>query len=101
MANIDMAGMILDLLGKPRDLIKHVADRPGHDRRYALDSNRIETELGFERDHDFASGLKKTVQWYRKNRAWWDRIKSGAYKDYYESMYGKRLAEARKVGKRR
>ena len=89
--NIDLAKTILDLLGKPHRLIKHVADRPGHDRRYALDSTRIRTELGFTCDYDFERGLAATVKWYQDHRDWWQRIKSGAYRDYYQRMYGHRL----------
>jgi dTDP-glucose 4,6-dehydratase len=101
MANLDMAKMILDLLGKPRRLITHVQDRPGHDRRYALDSTRIEQELGFDRDYSFDKGLAETVKWYQKNREWWSRIKSGEYRNYYENMYGERLQKARHPAKKK
>jgi dTDP-glucose 4,6-dehydratase len=94
LANIEMARMVLDLLEKPHRLITHVTDRPGHDRRYALDSARIEAELGFDRDYSFEQGLARTVQWYRKNREWWQNIKSGEYKKYYERMYGERIRKA-------
>ncbi|HUT53139.1 MAG TPA: dTDP-glucose 4,6-dehydratase [bacterium] len=97
MANIEMAGMILDILDKPLSLITHVTDRPGHDRRYALDSVKIERELGFDRDYSFEQGLALTVQWYRQNRDWWQRIKSGEYKNYYERMYGERIKKAAKA----
>ncbi|MFO8058361.1 MAG: dTDP-glucose 4,6-dehydratase [bacterium] len=89
--NIELAETILEILGKPRKLITSVDDRPGHDRRYALDSKKIETELGFGRDHDFKTGLARTIEWYRQNRQWWESIKSGEYRHYYERMYGKRL----------
>jgi len=94
--NIDMAKMILDILGKPHGLIKHVKDRLGHDRRYALDSKKIERELGFERDYTFEEGLEQTVKWYIENKKWWESIKTGEYLKYYESMYGERLGTADK-----
>lgn len=94
MANIEMARMVLAELGKPESLIRHVEDRPGHDRRYALDSSRIETELGFERDWSFEQGIRETVKWYIENRDWWERIKSGEYREYYQRMYGRRLDKA-------
>jgi dTDP-glucose 4,6-dehydratase len=90
MANFDVAKKILELLEKPIDRIKHVKDRPGHDRRYSLCSNKIEEELGFSRDYDFEEGMKKTVQWYVEQKEWWKRIKSGEYKNYYNKMYGGR-----------
>jgi dTDP-glucose 4,6-dehydratase len=89
--NLDLARLILDLLGKPHSLIRHVADRPGHDRRYALESTRIRDELGFVPDYDFERGLAATVKWYREHEDWWRRIKSGAYREYYRRMYGHRL----------
>jgi dTDP-glucose 4,6-dehydratase len=88
-ANIDMAEMILDLLGKPRSLISHVADRAGHDRRYALDCSRLRG-LGWQSQHSFADALEKTVRWYVDNEAWWRPIKSGAYLDYYRRQYVER-----------
>ena len=94
MVNLEMAKKILALLGKPLSLIKHVTDRLGHDRRYALDSGKIERDLGFSRDYTFDRGLEQTVKWYVANRKWWQRIKSGEYQSYYERMYGRRLAEA-------
>jgi dTDP-glucose 4,6-dehydratase len=95
LANLELAHKILDLLGKPRSLIKHVRDRAGHDRRYALDSSKIERELNFSREYSFERGLEQTVQWYLANRAWWQRIKSGEYRQFYERMYRGRLEEAR------
>ncbi len=88
--NLEVARSILDILEKPRDLIRLVEDRPGHDRRYALDSSKIE-ELGFEREFGFEDGLAATVKWYVKNKEWWKRIKSGEYAEYYKKMYGARL----------
>ncbi len=94
LANIEAAWMILDKLGRPRDLIRHVEDRPAHDRRYALDSSLIEKELGFEPDYDFEDGIEATIKWYKENKDWWKAIKSGGYRDYYKKMYGKRLTKA-------
>ena len=91
--NIDMAHMILDLLDKPRSLIQHVTDRPGHDRRYSLDVDKIRA-LGWESRHSFAEAMEKTVQWYVDNEWWWRKIKSGQrYEEYYEKHYGGREIE--------
>lgn len=91
--NIAIAGLILEALGKPPSLVRHVTDRLGHDRRYAIDATKIERELGWKPQREFASGLRDTIEWYRSHRAWWEAIKSGAYLDYYERMYGDRLRE--------
>jgi dTDP-glucose 4,6-dehydratase len=87
--NIDMAHMILDMLGKSTSLIQHVKDRPGHDRRYSIDCSKVQT-LGWRSRHDFAQALEKTVQWYVDNEAWWRPIKSGEYKEYYRRQYVER-----------
>jgi len=89
--NLAVLGQLLDILGKPRTLIRHVADRPGHDRRYAIDSSRTTAALGWRPTIGFTEGLRATVDWYVGNREWWTRVKSGAYRAYYESMYGDRL----------
>ena len=89
--NIEIVKLILETLGKPDSLIKHVADRPGHDRRYAIDFTRIERELGWRPRVNFAQGIKDTINWYVKNKSWWGRIKSGEYQKYYEKMYGWRI----------
>ncbi len=65
-------------------------DRPGHDRRYAIDSGKITERLGYRPSVDFSEGMRGTVEWYVNNRGWWERIKTGAYLDYYEKMYGNR-----------
>ena len=88
--NLEVVRAMLDLLGKPHSLIKYVTDRPGHDRRYATDPTRIETELGWRPRETFESGIRKTVEWYMDNRDWVARARSGAYLDYYERMYGGR-----------
>ena len=89
--NIDLTLTLLELLGKPRTLIKYVADRPGHDLRYAIDCAKAETELGWKPQHNFRDGLRETIDWYLANTAWIDRIKSGEYRKYYEQQYGTRL----------
>jgi dTDP-glucose 4,6-dehydratase len=89
-ANVDITKFILETLGKPESLIKHVKDRPGHDRRYAIDSSRIERELGWKPAHSFEEALGRTIAWYVENANWWRRVKSGAYREYYEKQYGSR-----------
>ncbi|MCQ2009538.1 dTDP-glucose 4,6-dehydratase [Sporolactobacillus sp. STSJ-5] len=86
--NIDIVELIVDTLGKSRDLIKHVSDRLGHDRRYAIDPTKIETELGWKPQYNFDSGIKETIQWYLDHEDWWRKIKSGEYMDYYKKQYG-------------
>ncbi|SFG96186.1 dTDP-glucose 4,6-dehydratase [Sporolactobacillus nakayamae] len=86
--NIDIVELIVDTLGKSRDLIKHVSDRLGHDRRYAIDPTKIETELGWKPQFNFDSGIKETIQWYLDHEDWWRKIKSGEYMDYYKMQYG-------------
>lgn len=88
--NIEITKMILKILGKPESLIKHVKDRPGHDRRYSLNFEKIK-KLGFKPRQDFEELLKYTVEWYIKNREWWEEIKKGEFKEYYLKQYGKRL----------
>jgi dTDP-glucose 4,6-dehydratase len=85
-----MAEWILDLLGKSRQLVHHVEDRPGHDRRYALKASKIRG-LGWQPSISLDQGLPTTLDWYRSQRAWWERIKSGEYRKYYSEMYGQRL----------
>ncbi|MCS6882120.1 MAG: dTDP-glucose 4,6-dehydratase [Oscillochloridaceae bacterium] len=89
--NIEMAHKILDLLGKPRSLIKHVTDRAGHDRRYALDCSKLRA-LGWRSRHTFDEALEKTVRWFVENEAWWRPIKSGEYLEYYRRQYEERGA---------
>ncbi len=91
--NREVAEAILGLLGKPRSLVRHVTDRPGHDRRYALDCGKIAT-LGWAPRFPFGEALKATVAWYRDNAWWWQKIKSGEFRAYYETMYGTRLRDA-------
>jgi len=84
--NLDMARMILKLLGKPESLIQHITDRPGHDRRYSLNCDKIKA-LGWRSRHTFEQALEKTVQWYVDNEWWWRKIKSGEYWEYYRRQY--------------
>jgi dTDP-glucose 4,6-dehydratase len=88
--NIEVVRQMLALLGKPESLIRPVADRPGHDRRYALDNSKIRA-LGFSHRYTFEQGLEETVRWYVNNEWWWRKIKSGEYRAYYQALYGKRL----------
>jgi len=88
MENIAIVRRLLELLGKDESLIRYVTDRPGHDRRYAIDAGHIERELGWTPAHVFEDGLEATVKWYLDNREWWEKVRSGAYRDYYETMYG-------------
>ncbi|MBX4188320.1 MAG: dTDP-glucose 4,6-dehydratase, partial [Candidatus Doudnabacteria bacterium] len=87
-SNIEVVKNILKLLGKGEELIKFVKDRPGHDRRYAIDSSRIEKELGFTRKFNFPEGLKQTVEWYKNNESWWKHLLSPEFSEYYEKQYG-------------
>jgi dTDP-glucose 4,6-dehydratase len=86
---LEVANAILELLGKPKSLIKHVADRPGHDRRYSIDSSKVQA-LGWRRQYGFDAALEATVNWYRANESWWRRIKSGEFAEYYRRMYERR-----------
>jgi dTDP-glucose 4,6-dehydratase len=88
--NLELVHQLLDLLGKPSSLIQFVADRPGHDRRYALDSSKITRELGWQAAHPFEEDLPAMVDWYVKHESWWRQIKSGEYVKYYERMYSSR-----------
>ena len=92
-ANRDVTAEILRATGRGPDLVRHVTDRPGHDRRYALDASKLRA-TGWAPRWTFADGLAATVAWYRDHRAWWEAVKSGAYRDYYDRMYGDRLRTA-------
>ena len=82
---------ILKALDKPESLIRFVKDRPGHDRRYAIDPTKMETELGWKPQYVFDTGMKQTIQWYLDNKEWWEHIVNGEYTKYFEKMYGERL----------
>ncbi|AIC96092.1 dTDP-glucose 4,6-dehydratase [Shouchella lehensis] len=85
--NIDIVETIIDTLGASRELITYVEDRLGHDRRYAIDPEKLTTKLGWTPKYTFESGIKETIQWYLDNRSWWERIKSGDYMNYYKKQY--------------
>lgn len=89
--NIEVVEAILDALGKPRSLIKFVTDRLGHDRRYAIEATKTEIELGWKPLTSWEDGLRKTINWYRENQDWVNRVRSGAYREYYRKMYGANL----------
>jgi len=88
--NLEVVKTILKILGKSEDLIEFVTDRKGHDKRYAIDPTKITNELGWTPKTNFDDGIKKTVAWYLENRAWWEKIISGEYKNYYAKMYDNR-----------
>jgi dTDP-glucose 4,6-dehydratase len=85
--NLEITRFILQAVGKDESLITFVADRPGHDRRYAIDSTKIETEIGWKPEIPFETGMRQTVDWYLQNPVWVEHVKSGAYRNYYERMY--------------
>ncbi len=90
LANIDLVRLLCRELGKPESLITFVADRKGHDLRYAIDPGKLSRELGWRPGGNFEEGLRRTVQWYLNNRSWWEEIVSGEYRDYYKKMYENR-----------
>jgi len=87
---VQYADVVLNRLGKPKSLIKHVTDRPGHDRRYAIDAGKIMSELNWRPSVNFEEGINKTIDWYLQNQQWLDNVVSGDYQKYYESMYENR-----------
>ena len=89
--NLELVERFLELTGAPRDLVRHVDDRAGHDRRYALDDAKLRA-LGWAPQVELSEGLRDTVAWYRDNRSWWEPIKAGEYREYYEKQYADRLA---------
>jgi dTDP-glucose 4,6-dehydratase len=86
--NIDVAKSVLDVLGKPHSLLRFVKDRPGHDRRYAIDPTLLESELGWRPRETWESGLRKTIEWYQTHTDWVTRARSGAYREFYAQQYG-------------
>jgi dTDP-glucose 4,6-dehydratase len=86
-ANIEIVKLIIETLGKSEKLIKYVKDRPGHDRRYAIDNTKITTQLGWKPSYTFEQGIKETIEWYLNNTEWIENIVSGDYTNYYEKMY--------------
>ncbi|HYE59690.1 MAG TPA: dTDP-glucose 4,6-dehydratase [Candidatus Kapabacteria bacterium] len=85
--NIDVVKKILAIMGKDERFIEYVKDRPGHDRRYAIDWSRMKNEFGWNPKYSFEEALEKTIKWYMENEEWWKRIKSGEYRDYYKQQY--------------
>jgi dTDP-glucose 4,6-dehydratase len=92
--NLDVVKSILDALGKPHNLIKFVKDRLGHDRRYAIDPTKVETEIGWKPQVSWEEGLQKTIRWYQENQEWVRRIRNGDYRDYYRMHYGTEIVAA-------
>ncbi|MBI4089766.1 MAG: dTDP-glucose 4,6-dehydratase [Candidatus Kerfeldbacteria bacterium] len=88
LANIEVTRKILKLLSMGEDMIEYVKDRPGHDARYAIDSSKLRTELGWQPTRSFDQGLASTVRWYRDNEWWWKKIKAGSFREYYQRQYG-------------
>jgi dTDP-glucose 4,6-dehydratase len=88
-SNIYIVKKILEILGKPESLIEYVNDRPGHDRRYAIDITKITSELGFSPRYTIEEGLAQTISWFQENESWWREVVSGEYQDYYKDQYGK------------
>ena len=86
-ANIEIVKLLLKYLGKSESLITYVHDRPGHDRRYAIDNTKIATELGWNPKYSFEQGIYKTIDWYLKHLDWVDHVTSGEYQNYYKTMY--------------
>jgi len=93
--NLEVVRKVLHLTGKPESLIEYVTDRPGHDRRYALSSEKLMRETGWRPEMDFETGLKRTIEWYAANSPWVERVRSGEYRAYYEKNYGDRTAVRR------
>jgi dTDP-glucose 4,6-dehydratase len=88
--NLDVVRLILSHLGKPESLITYVKDRPGHDRRYAIDSSKIMSDLNWKPSLQFEEGISKTIQWYLDHKDWLNHIVSGQYQEYYKTMYSNR-----------
>lgn len=92
--NLEITHLILETLGKPTSLIKHVEDRPGHDRRYALTNDKLRADFAWSVERNFEDAMRQTIQWYVDNEWWWRKIKTGEYMDFYKKQYAERLAQA-------
>ena len=90
MENLEVAQRILNLLGRPYELIRFVTDRPGHDRRYAMNCDKLKSELGWRLPWTFEAGLADTIRWYSENQSWLEKVRSGAYREYFARDYGDR-----------
>jgi dTDP-glucose 4,6-dehydratase len=97
LTNLALTRRILELLGKSDALIRSVRDRPGHDRRYSVDSSKVR-QLGWHPQHSIEDGLRATVEWYRQHEHWWRPLKSGQFSEYYRRQYEDRLAEGLTLG---
>ena len=86
--NLEVVKKILKFLGQDESMIEFVKDRPGHDRRYAVDWSKAKKELGYQPEHNFDDYLEQTIDWYKNNKEWWQKVKSGEYKKYYRTQYG-------------
>jgi dTDP-glucose 4,6-dehydratase len=86
-SSLEIGKLIVETLDKPAELITHIKDRPGHDRRYALNCDKIRKQLGWSPQTDFRRGAERTIQWYSENREWWEKLKGGEFKEYYEKAY--------------
>jgi dTDP-glucose 4,6-dehydratase len=93
--NLEVVERIIQYTGCDPALVRHVPDRPGHDRRYALDTRTLR-ELGWQPETDFETGIRETVEWYRTHRSWWEPLKDGSYREYYRQQYAHRLQETSK-----
>jgi len=91
-ANLEVVKRILKLMGETEAIIEYVQDRPGHDRRYAVDWSKINRELGWKPEHSFDAALLKTITWFKENTAWWQKVKDGSYQSYYQAQYFKKNA---------
>ena len=100
LANLEVVRKILQVTGASESLVQHVADRPGHDRRYALSSEKTMRETGWSPEVGFEDGLSRTIDWYRTNAGWVERVKTGEYQTYYARNYGNREMELNRMGKR-
>lgn len=90
MANIDLTKLIISSMGMSEDMIEYVADRKGHDLRYAIDFSKAKNELGWQPEIEFADGLRSTIEWYKNNETWWRNVKNGSYQEYYKKNYENR-----------